>query len=173
MTATAFAGGGKLVGIDPALAQALLAVSAIQSPEEAAACLMEGLAKGDFLISAVPSTAERLADMASSMLAPGSDRKPSGGFPIIQTANMRIPANKVVQAGQMFADFAKIAQRHAGCLAYEPGVDPTDPEIFKLFEVWTDQESLDAHALAPESFEFVTRVIAMGAKDFVIDRPGA
>jgi NAD(P)-dependent dehydrogenase (short-subunit alcohol dehydrogenase family)/quinol monooxygenase YgiN len=171
ITATAFLGAGRLIGIPPAIAEAGMPADRIQTPDAAAQLLIDGLMAGDFLISAVPGTRAKLQAMADAMLAPASDCLPAAGaVPIVQQGALRIPADKQPEALQAFAIYVEDARRHDGCMFYEAGIDPLDPAIIKVFEVWRDQAAIDAHAFAPETLPFMERLFALGASDFRLTR---
>lgn len=171
ITETGFLGGGRLIGIPPEIAAAGMPVDRIQSAEAAAQLLIDGLGRGDFLVSAVPDTRAKLKAMADAMLAPASDCLAADATPsIVQQGTIRVPVEGQQEALRLFADYAEHARRHDGCVHYDAGIDPDDPSIIKVFEVWRDQASIDAHAFAPETLPFMERLFALGARDFSVKR---
>jgi quinol monooxygenase YgiN len=47
-------------------------------------------------------------------------------------------------AVRAFRDMVERARKHDGCLDFSISADPVDAERTNLFELWRDQESLDA-----------------------------
>lgn len=47
-------------------------------------------------------------------------------------------------AVRAFSDMVERARKHDGCLDFSISADPVDAERTNLFELWRDQESLDA-----------------------------
>jgi quinol monooxygenase YgiN len=56
----------------------------------------------------------------------------------------------------------------AGCQQYSFSFDMADPSLVRLFEVWDDQESLDAHFKMPHmaAFQAALADLVAGAGDF-------
>ena len=47
-------------------------------------------------------------------------------------------------AVRAFSDLLERARKHDGCLDFSISADTVDPERANIFELWRDQESLDA-----------------------------
>ena len=167
ITMTNFLTSGRLKGIPPELAGAALPTDRIQTPEQAAALLVEGLKAGKFLISAVPGTSRKLAAMAVAELAPGSDANdPEGGMsPVRRRGSLKLPKERVEEGMRLFEQFAQASRRHYGCGSYAARADGS---LILVDEVWESQAALDAHAAAPDTLQFVQRVFALGASDFQV-----
>ncbi|MHC1547899.1 SDR family NAD(P)-dependent oxidoreductase [Phyllobacterium sp. K27] len=165
MTATGFGKSGRFLGLHPDLVPMLLPSGELQTVESAADCLLHGLRQESFLISAVPNTQARLIAMAEASLAPGSDLSSAGSVPIVQRARMRIPSDKRQEVSALFAEYAAKVREHDGCLTYSGGFDTEDPDYLMVFEGWRDRAAVDAHAIAPESVAFMTRLLELAASD--------
>ena len=171
ITRTPFVGSGRVVGLPSAAAGSALHSDNIDTPEMAAACLIAGLGTGEFMVSAVPGTQEMLRKINDKMFVPGGLR--AGAVttaPIVQHGSIRIDAAKRAEMIEVCLKFAALSQRHVGCIAYETGIDLEDSELIKVFEVWRDGTVIDAHAAAPETLEFITKIFSMGASDFTVKR---
>jgi len=172
ITATGFLGAGRLKGIPPELIAGSLPLGRMQSPEDAARALVQGLKEEQFLISLVPGSDAKLIAMANAALAPGSDALDVQGraVEVVQTGRVRIPLVNRETALERFETFAKICQGHAGCRRYEVGLNPRDAEQFIIFEAWESQADVDAHAAAPETMQFVGNLFALGATEFAVEQ---
>ena len=53
---------------------------------------------------------------------------------------------KGTELAQAMADRCCAVQQEPGCLQYEVFQSALDPDTLVLFELWTDQAALDAHA---------------------------
>lgn len=42
-----------------------------------------------------------------------------------------------------------------GCIQYDPHRDPNDPRSFFLFEIWADEDALQAHEQSPHAQELL------------------
>lgn len=159
ITGTEFLSSGRLKGIPPEIAAAGLPLDRLQSAAHAADLLLAGLEHGRFLISAVPGTHEKLAAMAEADLAPGSECRAGGMAPVVQFGRVTFPAERLDEALGAFAKFAGESGSHHGCLTYVPAIDAADRNTIRIFEVWSDQAAVDAHAAAPSTNDFPWAVV--------------
>ncbi len=171
ITATGFLAAIRLKGIAPELLAGGMPMDQMQTPDAAAAVLSKGLEAEQFLISAVPDTAARLQAMAIAELNPGGEDYASRA-PITQIGSLRLPATDRIELIAACEAFASVSRTHVGCLAYEFAIDPSDAACLKIFEVWTSRRMIDAHACAPETLAFVTRMVQSGVTDLDIKPVG-
>ena len=65
-------------------------------------------------------------------------------------AELKAKAGESAALLAVMAEAAALVTEHEpGCLFYEVCRSRTDPDIFKLFEIYTDQAALDAHRTMP------------------------
>ena len=63
---------------------------------------------------------------------------------IIIAGYTTVEADQRDAAVEAFADMVERARKHDGCLDLSIGADSVDPERVNVFELWRDQQSLDA-----------------------------
>ncbi len=171
ITATPFMGSGRIKGIPPELLAAGMPIDRLQSPQQAAKTLIEGLKEERFLISAVPETAEKLLAMAKADLTPGSDTFDADGQSklVLAKGGLRLPDVAREDILALFNDFAeKTRKEHKGCRFYDIAVDPVDSNKLVIYEAWESRAAADAHGMAPESMEFIGKLFKLGASDFSV-----
>ena len=167
LTRTAFVGSGRIIGIPPEFLAGALSSDRAQTAEQAAELLLAGLEAETFLISAVPDTAAKLASMAASLLAPGSDNPPAATAPpIVQKGSITVPAERRDEILALCASFAAQSRTHAGCIVYDATVDIEDPAMIRIVEVWRDATSIDSHGVSPDTMRFVAQMFGLGVKNF-------
>jgi len=49
------------------------------------------------------------------------------------------------RAGQILSELRDLTRKEAGCLRFEVARSNSDPRVFALYEMYTDQAALDAH----------------------------
>jgi len=167
-TKTNFMTAGRLTGIPKEILAAGISADKIQTPEQAAQILLDGLGKDQFLISAVPDTQDKLIAMAAAGLDPESDNFDAHGLqkPVVSKGGLRVPLSVRDEALALFREFADITQGHYGCQFYDITISAEDPEQLVIFEVWDSQAALDAHAAAPGAMDLIMKLFALGASDF-------
>ena len=63
---------------------------------------------------------------------------------IIIAGYTTVEADQRDAAVEAFADMVERARKHDGCLDLSIGADSVDPTRVNVFELWRDQQSLDA-----------------------------
>ncbi|MFC4257754.1 putative quinol monooxygenase [Marinobacter lacisalsi] len=62
---------------------------------------------------------------------------------------LRFPPEVMDAVRPYLLDFVDATRCHDGCIAYDVAEDLTDPGLIRFSELWPDNESLDAHLVAP------------------------
>lgn len=62
---------------------------------------------------------------------------------------LRFPPEAMDDVRPHLLAFVEATRRKDGCIAYEVAEDLTDPGLIRFSELWPDNESLDAHLVAP------------------------
>jgi len=59
---------------------------------------------------------------------------------------------------------------HDGCIAYDIAIDPFDPGLIRMSELWPDHASLQAHLAAPhiEPWRKVAKEHGMMEREFMV-----
>jgi NAD(P)-dependent dehydrogenase (short-subunit alcohol dehydrogenase family)/quinol monooxygenase YgiN len=168
LTATPFMTAGRLKGIPPELAAASLPVDRIQSADAVARQLIAELSEEKFLISATPQTSEMLKAMAEAQLEPGSENYLLAGQParLSQQGSVKFPGGNRDAGLAAFGAFAEASKQHWGCIRYDFAPSDADDTEIQIFETFQSQAALDAHSCAPDTLEFVFKLLSMGAADF-------
>jgi len=64
---------------------------------------------------------------------------------LILTVNLRVPPNEVAALRTHIETVIKASRLEPGCLAYHYAEDFFTPGLFRVFEVYRDEEALKAH----------------------------
>ncbi|WP_232494843.1 SDR family NAD(P)-dependent oxidoreductase [Novosphingobium kaempferiae] len=168
MTDTGFLKPGRLRGIPAELMAASMPSHRLQTAQEAADVLIDGLKAGKFLISAFPGTKAKLQNMAAAEMLPASDAwdEHGGPVPIVQKATIHLPEANLGKAVDVLREAVPAFRKHVGCRAYEYAISPEAPGTISLFEVWNSQAELDAHAATPETIAAIGQIAALGMTSF-------
>lgn len=62
---------------------------------------------------------------------------------------LRFPPEAMDAVRPHLLAFVEATRRYDGCIAYDVAEDLTDPGLIRFSELWPDNESLDAHLVAP------------------------
>ena len=62
-------------------------------------------------------------------------------------------------------EMMKATHEESGCIDYVFSIDPIDPKIIHVYERWEDEESLNAHFLAPHMAPFRKALASWGVTD--------
>jgi quinol monooxygenase YgiN len=61
----------------------------------------------------------------------------------------RFPPDRIPDLLPHLKALVDATHRHDGCIAYDIAVDPFDPGLIRMSELWPDHESLERHLQAP------------------------
>jgi quinol monooxygenase YgiN len=101
-------------------------------------------------------------------LEPGSENCLLSGQPAqrSQQGSVKFPGCNREAALAAFAEFAEASRQHWGCIRYDFAPSNTDEAEIQIFETFQSQAALDAHSCAPDTLEFVFKLLGLGAADF-------
>jgi autoinducer 2-degrading protein len=87
-------------------------------------------------------------------------------MPLVHTAHLRVRAALVMQFRERLLRHARTTcEAEPGCHRFDVHQETSDPTLFFLYEVYTDQAALDAHRVAAHYLAFREDV-----KDWVTER---
>jgi len=81
---------------------------------------------------------------------------------LVVTGVFRIPPENLQALHPHMAAVVMRSRAERGCLDYAYAEDLLDPGLIRVVERWTDQASLDAHAVAPHMDAWKTAREALG-----------
>ena len=65
------------------------------------------------------------------------------------TGEFRLPLESLGEAREAMARVINASRAEPGCIAYSYGEDVLEPGLFRVSEVWTSEEALQAHFREP------------------------
>lgn len=77
----------------------------------------------------------------------------------------RLPVDTQAEAVVAMREVVAATLQEAGCRAYAYAQDVTDPELFRVTELWDSREALGAHFAAPHMVRWVEQRAALGFHD--------
>jgi quinol monooxygenase YgiN len=82
----------------------------------------------------------------------------------------RFPPGKITEVLPHLKALVDATHRMDGCIAYDIAVDPFDPGLIRMSELWPDHESLERHLQAPHIEPWRKAVVECGliAREFTV-----
>ena len=68
---------------------------------------------------------------------------------VIIAGTVRVPPENLASLKPHQLAMLEASRAEDGCLTYSYGVDVVEPGLIRVFEVWRDQASIEAHFKAP------------------------
>ena len=64
---------------------------------------------------------------------------------LIVAGTVRVPPENIARLRPIMVRMVDATRAESGCLAYTYAEDVGEPGLIRVFELWTDQDALDAH----------------------------
>jgi len=81
---------------------------------------------------------------------------------VIVAGVFRVPPENIAAMKPRMLTVMKATRAEPGCEVYSYAEDVKEPGLFRVFEVWTDQASLDAHVTTPHMKAWVEARAGLG-----------